>query len=469
MFKRKRIRITSEIKVHFFGVFANNTKEFRFVIEDKILIRRLVQFVNDEISSGGKSPFNMPVKYTISRKNTIQLSAGLFFGQIDAKCESKTHDSTNLKTDLFEKVKRLMVSGDLIQVRPVTEDIIRIINAGGRIRAEVTCIYCPENIVENEKPKVVSVQAFTGANSTSFYWTTSNLKKHLEKHHKIKFECDVAHFESNDQKCEENQNEIHHTGGMKEQIMDEFSEPATVKVETVHTCDVNNDTNDQMYKQISEQMNKVARSVIMNNEEKGNIKIQIGNGQRFIQVAKVPRDGSCLFSAMAHQLFHDTLSPAPGEHSERADELRAQVVAHIKANFEQYKHALKGRIFDEESSEEESSKKSTKKSIKKVTKKSRRKRTEIEMDLVCEKFLNKDLTEKKCWGGYESLMALRELYNVNIVIFREMDSFSFLEQFEATYDRTVCLAYRLKKKPKCDKDIEKIYNHYDSVSGINNK
>lgn len=53
-----------------------------------------------------------------------------------------------------------MESINLTPTRPISEEIIKVINVGDRFRADIICASCPENSIENKKPKVVSVQAF---------------------------------------------------------------------------------------------------------------------------------------------------------------------------------------------------------------------------------------------------------------------------------------------------------------------
>lgn len=170
-------------KIHFFGVFANNTAAFRFVIGDKILIRRLVHFINNEAI---EKNFVMPTRYEISRaKNTIRQSVGIFFGQHVGMRSTVTGtvDLANLKVQLFEKVQNLQKSVNLVQARPITEDMVRVINAGARIRREIICVYCPQNVIENEKPKTLSAHTFVAGKSASLYWTLSDFKKHLKDVH----------------------------------------------------------------------------------------------------------------------------------------------------------------------------------------------------------------------------------------------------------------------------------------------
>lgn len=108
-------------------------------------------------------------------------------------------------------------------------------------------------------------------------------------------------------------------------------------------------------------------------------------------------------------------------------------------------HALKGRIYEQQDSIQ-----------------TERKLTKEEVDEKLKSFLEESLSKSGYYGGHESLTAISEIYKVNILVFREKDTFSIINGFNKTYHRTICLAYRLGNKGKTNK-----YNHYDSVGGIN--
>lgn len=77
-------------------------------------------------------------------------------------------------------------------------------------------------------------------------------------------------------------------------------------------------------------------------------------------------------------------------------------------------------------------------------------------------FLNNELPKQGVWGGSESLGAISEIYRINIVVFNEKGSPILPNDFQPDYNRSVCLAYRLLRGSKTER------NHYDSISEVEN-
>lgn len=209
---------------------------------------------------------------------------------------------------------------------------------------------------------------------------------------------------------------------------------------------------------MSRQIIEVSRSVVLNGDKTENMAFELGGDTKFVQVAKILGNGSCLFSAMAHQLFYESISADKEEFAKRAKALRAEVVDHITANYERFEITIRGRIFDNEE----------KKAIKSRKKSRKRKLTEEEVKEKCISFLKDELPQSECWGGEESLVAISGKYKVNVVIIREGDTLHFIDRFNSSYEKTICLGYRLACKPKqITGGFVKTYNHYDSICGIN--
>ncbi|XP_055296718.1 uncharacterized protein LOC129565645 [Sitodiplosis mosellana] len=155
-----------------------------------------------------------------------------------------------------------------------------------------------------------------------------------------------------------------------------------------------------------------------------------------IGVAQIPSNGNCLFAAMAHQLFYSHSRDL----AHQAARLREEVVRHIKANFDRYKHSIEGKIYEEQESVPGE------------------KLTEEQVKTKAKSFLDESLSKSGYYGGYESLSAISEIYNVNILLFRENDDFRFVNEFNNAYEGIACVAYRSNADGR--------YNHYDSVVSI---
>lgn len=64
-----------------------------------------------------------------------------------------------------------------------------------------------------------------------------------------------------------------------------------------------------------------------------------------VRICEVRKDGNCLFSSIAHQLFNVKLDSL--EHVNLTTKLREETVSHIKQNILTFTHEIKGRIYEE--------------------------------------------------------------------------------------------------------------------------
>lgn len=118
--------------------------------------------------------------------------------------------------------------------------------------------------------------------------------------------------------------------------------------------------------------------------------------------------------------------------------MRADVVAHINNNYEQFEHELKGCVLD------------------------RKKMSDIQdIDAESKLYLNHCLPKPGCWGGVETIKAVSRMYEVNVIIVNEDGAAYLVNGFSLEYQRTLILAYRLG-----DDDSKICRNHYDSVTNM---
>lgn len=469
-------------KIFFFGAWVADIENFRFLIGDKIIIGKLVTHVR-ELNESDPLHFKVPQNYRMSRHNTVQLPAGRFFGQHSLNMDAP-QQFENIKEDLFNKVKEAMqtIIDTVPIVRPISQDIIQVTKAGNRIRGDVVCVFCPINKIENKKPKVFSVQAFTPNRSSSVYWTIANFKRHLRSHCSPENKIEVVpeeHFENNENVDHVVDHDKNHNNSVPSKTCDDNDELMDIielSIETIESdendknadCSVSGDVkiealddieNDIIYMQISDQIIEISKSVIVNNEFTEKMCFLIGKEEKEVEVVKIPGNGSCLFASIVHQVFNISISAEEEKFVEKTNDIRAQVVSYIDENFSRFALALRGRIWDRE---DEIKKRKPKKKGK-----SKKKITDEEVDEKCRKFLKDELSQPSCWGGHESLAAVSELLKINILVFQENGLVYFPNSFNPMYTRTVCLAYRLAGIPKKIKtNTISVYNHYDSIFGI---
>lgn len=86
------------------------------------------------------------------------------------------------------------------------------------------------------------------------------------------------------------------------------------------------------------------------------------------------------------------------------------------------------------------------------------------MQTECRLWVKQRLAKEGTWGGTETIYAVAELEQVNILIFNEHGECYTLRNM-TQYDRTLCIAYRL---PRCDNGeiASGARFHYDSVCDI---
>lgn len=201
---------------------------------------------------------------------------------------------------------------------------------------------------------------------------------------------------------------------------------------------IKHDDSDQLFTQLTSQLTKLLATVL-NKENKTNcvqIAFSIDKSPRKINIALIPGDGSCLFGALAHQLFmHKIGSP---EHIEATKKLRKDVIEHIlkPENFPSFEHHLKNRVYDI-------------KNRNQIT----------NMTTECKIFVRHVLSKHKTFGGVETMYAVSDLYSTNVIVFSEDGVCTKYKKADQTYDRSIAIAhcYRLNENG------EKIRMHFDSI------
>lgn len=81
----------------------------------------------------------------------------------------------------------------------------------------------------------------------------------------------------------------------------------------------------------------------------------------------------------------------------------------------------------------------------------------------CQQFLDNNLTKDNCWGGSESLQAISELFNTNVVVFSEFGGVHFGNSFRPVYEEVITIAYRNWNSEYQENVSNVERNHYDSI------
>lgn len=154
----------------------------------------------------------------------------------------------------------------------------------------------------------------------------------------------------------------------------------------------------------------------------------------------MPKDGNCLFSSLAHQLFGKEINSAA--HETATNNLRASVVKHIQQNYDDFYYEIRGHVYDLKDSDENHE-------IHKFDK----------IEDACEYLLTEYLTQPGNWGGAETLKAIASMHNVNIIVFNENGPVHAII-CEQQNERCLIVVFRLKHGEKI------IRNHYDSACNM---
>lgn len=331
--------------------------------------------------------------------DTYDLSFGTFFARKEKTTRvtvgifesERSVNEEEMKDHLFEKkLKPLLeiTSKNVELKKPIEKGIVKIVNVGSKIRAEVVCVFC-----DKRKKGLLTIQCDSHANSKVHYWNISNFKKHLESHQKTASKlkaledaekCDA--IKSEDVEASENGTEAKSQVFMFDVNSNIHSEQMTIENENLHN---------KLFEQLSKQnlQNIVNRMKMNENVAKMNFKI--GSENHTVDIVKIAPNGAFFFGAVAHQIYG--LKVDSKEHKQKTTELRAEVVSHIQSNYENFELALKGRVYEGKTERVDAA----------------------NLKSECLIFLNACLTRSTCYAGYESVRAIYELKKINIITISE--------------------------------------------------
>lgn len=205
-------------------------------------------------------------------------------------------------------------------------------------------------------------------------------------------------------------------------------EPMSSRLDDVFTSQLNRLQTQLAFHNI--QMNNTSHQ---NEELKSECEIELCGCAKKIQVCQLPNDGNCLFAATVHQHFHIKIGSEDFEN--QVTQLRKKVVAHIDANIKLYERELLNRIYD-----------------------MRGKNEKIQNpEEECKKFLQIYLSKENYWGGSETLRAIGELLETNVIIFNERSDVYFANPFDFKHMNIVTFAFRFSGQ------FDTKRNHFDSI------
>lgn len=482
---RWKTELGSDDKQFFFGMYQDAILEFEFLMGECDTITEIVKYLLDLENTLGTIEFAkffaVPNEYKISKSNTNEFPVGRFFGKVDKKnSPSILFEAKDLCSNLFLKLEPLLKQKATILkiVRPIHQNIIKIVPLSSGYRADVICVFCEINDVRNDAlNKVISIQCSV-KNASKYYWNLTNFKNHL-KLHEIKSkklsnavkETVLKNENEGDASFSNATNLFKKADDVNRSTIDfDSSKMISAQISAIKIVDdsdqqmkfsANNHTTserimpkvsvdiesmNELYNQFSNQNLFLIEAVLSNGECKKHMDFKVRSRNMMVDIVPIAGDGDCLFASLAFQL--ERMKIGSIMHRTFTSDLRQKVVQHISNNYDKYKQAIKGTIYERAAM-----------NFGKVE----------NIDIESEEFIKTDLVQKGCWAGTESTMAVSEIFRVNIVVIKENQQPYFSVKFNPEYKRTLFIAYRgYGQKKNNQKSVlsELAYNHYDSICEI---
>lgn len=470
-------QFSEDEKCFFYGLYQSNTTKFKFLPGEKLLLKEIAIHINAVIEAEScdayMPPFAIPKHFnTQMRRDTSNISVGTYFGKKSTKIRpiTATDDTSNLKTEVMEKVKVHCCAVDSnLNEGDFNEEIIEIVNDGTRLFARLKCVFCiSEKKNASDKEKSSGKRKFAKNHIIQYdiskatnlpYWNFSNYKNHL-KYHTVK---SIGQSTKKDKKIgktkrsksiskeivdmtdvEDEEDKIQ-TDEQSETSLKDESNLNDSSVVVVDEKNVTQDSQDKissaLHRMISEQNLAITQAVYANNEKKFKMRFKLNGASKTVDIIKIKPDGNCLYASLVHQLHNFKVKS--DDHVAATINLRKSVIAYINDHFDDFIYEIKGRILeDRESTDEENAK------CKTVT------------DKECETYIDEVLSQNGAWGGSETIKAVSQIEKVNVLIFMERDTMFFPVEFDPNRERLISIAYRRAGNK---------FNHYDSVCELSSE
>lgn len=366
-------------KVWFFGN-VQDPKRFEFNDGDIDLIKEIVKHVTTIVdqprvnSNTGhfRNEKNAKEKKKKNSSKLYETALGLVYGfekdQIENGLENPTDfDTTELTKFLFNKVRIELKKYVRDEFQPKRNLNITMVKADVNIDERTAtgsylCCFCENETIGTVKVFCKSIDSAS--------WAMSNLNTHMNRHHSEEYQ--------------------------RVKMYDTF--PKKRRTQTTNVSNGQQDLKRIVIRQLTNQIEKLEMSVGLGeskSKDEDTLKVMGSN------------ESSCLFKALAHQLYCKCDMTS-------ASNIRSQAVEYIKKKFNDFKDVLQRRV----------ERMNEKKKGKKIT---------------INGFVEKHLNKLSTYGGSETVFALKEMYKVNILTIDGNGSLVLPMCFNQTYDRTLII------------------------------
>lgn len=169
-------------------------------------------------------------------------------------------------------------------------------------------------------------------NASKYYWNLTNFKHHLKLH---------------EIKSKKSSNAVNET------VLKNESESDASFSDAIFSDEIVDDSNQQMkfsantqyiYNQFSNQNLFLIEAVLSYGECKKRMIFKLGSRNMIVDFVSIAGDGDCLFASLAFQL--ERMKIGSIMHRTFTSDLRQKVVQHISNNYDKYKQAIKGTVYE---------------------------------------------------------------------------------------------------------------------------
>lgn len=450
----QNLEYTLNEKMWFFGPFASAPQHFSFPPGELKTLHALVRYVKQTVDEPNECEglHHFANAAVISKKglsyedNMVQSVFGLIFGCLREKKQGKLNDELHEKSnDLFKKAcvifQQCELEQEVVPKRQFTLESVTVTFSQQKWKGRVKCIFCDENDLSGDISVFFKLPGC---------WVLANLVKHIDKMHTLSntkenipkkgcfrtIKLQVEHIKNTEP--DDKSDEVI----VLNETVANSTVAARIETETETETIPSLSIEDDIYGQLSTQCIKMANCTSVNSDkvQTKSVGSAASKSTRIIKFCKMAGNGDCFFLSIAHQLFN--VKAGSKEHEDKAFELRTSVVTYIKQteNFPNFLHDLKNRV------------------------QYGKKPTENEVTEICSKFVDDHLSKSGTWAGMESIRAICEIENVNLVVINEDGTGYLPNHFNSQAKKSLVLLFGSQNKKQCENNSNR--SHYDSVVSI---
>lgn len=439
------ILIDDEQLNEYFGpVYQHAPINFKFLPGEIKLIKQLASHVKQMVDSNGINTglklFRPKRLLKRANQNNNSNDSNIKYAKSSNEID-EAHISEllpEIKSSLFSKVIDILKQykvDEKINIDNIDSSIASVVVKNNQVYGDIRCLLCHSE--KNDKQQHTKRISYKFTNGYRF-WIPSNFTSHLKNKHKLSAERKKNEKKNPDarMKCSNVENENNANESLQ-----------MIDVEILDQTKILKPKIQNLYGQITTQISSMSRSVLENSDEESEMVCMVSANETItIKVVAAPNDGNCLFTSLAHQLFRHNMKCI--QMKNETVQLRAKVVDHIQKNISLYKHELQGRIYDIKDDQKSTSEHTYSES------------DSFDMEKEIQFFVYQLLPKNGYWGGQETLLAVSDIFKVNIIVFLENELFMVINREGSMYKKTISVAYRFS-------DVDnRVRNHYDSVTDI---